>query len=129
MDPSPTQVQSHLHQGVTAPVLSYKTSDKGQNKSLEIVPLSLEICSWGPHGSLAVVPGEAGSGQWGGNRTSPEVFRGTLPPGRGRWELGKSKELVLRLDKAQEEGMEEEESAKRKAQKREEVPTSINLKA
>lgn len=39
--------------------------------------------------------------------------------------MGKSKEPVLRLDKAQEEGMEEEESAKRKAKKREEVPTSI----
>lgn len=58
-----------------------------------------------------------------GSRTSPEVFRWALPPGRGKWELGKSKEPVLRLDKAQEEGMEEEESAK--AKKREEVPTSI----
>lgn len=77
-------------------------------------------------GNLTVAPGEAGSGQWGASRTSPEVqnpvFRWALPPGKGRWELGKSRWTVLRLAKAQQEGQGEEESAKRKAQKREEVP-------
>lgn len=84
-------------------------------------------------GNVAVAPGEAGSGQWGGSRTSPEVsnpvFRWALPPGKGRWEWGKSRWTVLRLDKAQQERVGEEESAKRRAQKREEVSISIDLKA
>lgn len=87
----------------------------------------------GSLGILVVASGKAGSGQWGGSRTSPEVqnpvFRWALLPGKGRWELGKSKWTVLRLDEAQQEGMERRKVLRERHRRGKKFPSPVNLKA